>query len=155
MESRLQRWVRYVLVVVGAPHLLIGAWALAAPKGWFDSFPGIDPRFVAAEPPYNQHLASDVGAAFLAAGVVLVVAAVIANRAALYVALSGLVAFTLPHVVYHAAHPADALSDAANVMNVLLLSSGLLWAAVLSWAVRGEGRQTTRASRNAAISPST
>jgi len=65
-----------VAAAIGVPQVVIGLWALAAPKSWFDSFPGFAPRVVAAEPPYNEHLASDVGAGFLATGVVLVVAAV-------------------------------------------------------------------------------
>ena len=73
-----------------------------------ESFPGFDPRLVAAEPPYNEHLVTDVGAGFLATGVVLLVAAVWANRAAIGIALLAFVAFTLPHVVYHATNPSDA-----------------------------------------------
>ncbi len=77
METKVKGWVRLgVAVALGVPQVLIGLWALLAPKHWFDNFPGFDPRVVAAEPPYNEHLSRDVGAGFFATGVVLVVAAV-------------------------------------------------------------------------------
>src|SRR5258708_38801097 len=102
MEREVPRWVRLgVAVTLGAPQLVIGLWAVLAPKNWFESFPGFDPRLVAAEPPYNAHLATDAGAGLLATGVVLLVAALWANRAAIQAALLAYVAFTLPHAVYH------------------------------------------------------
>jgi len=38
------------------------------------------PRLVAAEPPYNAHLATDAGAGLLASGLVLLVAAWLSDR---------------------------------------------------------------------------
>ncbi|MEY2427017.1 MAG: hypothetical protein QOI61_2589, partial [Actinomycetota bacterium] len=144
METEVKRWVRLgVAATLAVPQLVIGLWAVLAPKNWFESFPGFDPRLVAAEPPYNEHLASDVGAGFLATGVVLLVAAVWANRAAISIALLAFAAFTVPHVIYHATHPADALSGVENAINTLTLASGLLLAAVFAWGLRGAARRST------------
>ena len=102
MEPAVKRWVRIgVAVTLAVPPLIIGIWALMAPKNWFESFPGFDARRWPLDPPYNEHLATDVGAGFLATGVALLVAAVWANRAASRASLLMFVAFTLPHVVYH------------------------------------------------------
>ena len=137
METAIKPWVRLgVAVAMGGPQLLIGLWAVLAPKSWFDSFPGFDPRLVAAEPPYNEHLAGDAGAGFLATAVILIVAAVWANRAAIQLALLGFVVFTVPHVVYHATNPADALTSVEDAVNALSLASGLLLAGVFAWGLR-------------------
>ena len=136
------RWVRLgIAVTLAGPQLVVGLWAVLAPTNWFESFPGFDPRLVAAEPPFNQHLATDAGAGFLATGVMLLVAAIWANRAAIHIALLGYVAFTVPHVLYHATHPADALTGAEDVVNTLTLASGLVLAAVFAWGMRIGGRE--------------
>ncbi len=138
METKVKPWVRLgIALTMAGPQLLIGLWAVLAPKNWFETFPGFDPRLVAAEPPYNDHLVRDVGAGFLATGVVLIVAALWANRAAINIALLAFVAFTFPHVLYHATHPAGALTGVENVVNTLSLASGLVLAAVFAWALRG------------------
>ena len=150
MEREVPRWVRLgVAVTLGAPQLVVGLWAVLAPKNWFESFPGFDPRLVAAEPPYNEHLATDAGAGFLATAVVLLVAALWANRAAIQAALLAYVAFTVPHIVYHATNPADALTGFENVLNVFSLGSGLVLAAVFAWGLRMAGEKTS-ATRSAA-----
>jgi len=142
VTDRVAGWIRVaVLVTLAVPQLVVGCWAVLAPRSWFDSFPGFDPRLVAAEPPYNHHLASDVGAGFLATGVALLVAVIWANRTGIQIALVAYVAFTLPHVIYHSTHPADALSGFENVMNSLALASGLVLAIVFAWAVHVGARR--------------
>jgi hypothetical protein len=137
MGPEVKRWVRLgTAVTLGVPQLVVGIWAVVAPKSWFESFPGFDPRLVAAEPPYNEHLVTDVGAGFVATGVVLLVAAAWANRAAMAIALLAFTAFALPHVVYHAASPSDALSGLENALNVASLASGLVLATVFAWGLR-------------------
>jgi hypothetical protein len=137
MERTAPYWVRLgVAVTLAAPQLLIGLWAVTAPANWFRNFPGFEPRLVAAEPPYNQHLASDAGAGFLATGVVLLVAAIWANRVSVLTALVAYAAFTVPHVLYHATNPADALTGFEDVTNVLALGSGLILAGVFAWGLR-------------------
>lgn len=134
MDDRVPSWVRLgVIVTMAVPQLVIGLWAYLAPESWFDSFPGFDPRLVAAIPPYNEHLAADAGAGFLATGIALLVAAIWADRVGVRVALVAFAAFTLPHVLYHAAHPADLLSGVEDVVNVLALGSTLVLAAVFAY----------------------
>lgn len=137
METRAAYWVRLgVAVTLAAPQLVIGSWAVTAPANWFSSFPGFDPRLVAAQPPYNEHLATDAGAGFVATGVVLLVAAIWGNRASVSTALLAYAVFTVPHVMYHAANPADALTGFEDLANVLALGSGLTLAGVFAWGLR-------------------
>lgn len=127
-------WVRIGLVVlIAVPQLVIGVWALIAPQRWFESFPGVGPALVAGEPPFNQHLASDVGAAFFATGMAVLLAAHWGTRRPVQLALATYVAFTIPHVGYHVFNPAPGLSAAADLANAGLLASGLVWAALLWW----------------------
>lgn len=152
METRAAYWVRLgVAVTLAVPQLVIGLWAVTAPANWFRSFPGFDPRLVAAEPPYNRHLATDAGTGFLAVGVVLLVAAVWGNRASVLTALLGYAVFTVPHVLYHAANPAEALTGFEDVANVFSLGSGLILASVFAWALRPRSAES---QATGAIDPS-
>lgn len=137
MDGRAASWVRLgVAVTLAAPQLVIGLWAVTAPANWFNNFPGFDPRLVAAEPPYNRHLAADAGAGFLATGAVLLIAAIWGSRPAILTAVLAYAFFTVPHVLYHATHPADVLTGFDNFANVLALGSGLVLAGVFTWGLR-------------------
>ena len=152
MQTCAPTWVRLgVAVGLAGPQLLIGLWALTAPDRWFSNFPGFDPRVVAAEPPYNQHLASDVGAAFFASGVVLLAAAWWGNRASILTALLAYTAFTVPHMLYHATNPAEPLSDLENVTNVLALSSGLILVGLFAWHLRPQVLPRDEASNDTSV----
>jgi hypothetical protein len=146
MDDRVPAWVRLgVIVTLAAPQLLIGLWATVMTDHWFDEFPGLGPALVAAEGPYNQHLAADAGAGFLATGAGLLAAALWARRTGVRVALLTFVAFTLPHTLYHAFNPADSLSGAEDVVNVLSLASTLVLAAVFGYG-SGDRRAVARAA---------
>jgi hypothetical protein len=128
------RWVRLgVLVLLAVPQLVIGLWALVATKRWYESFPGFDPRLVAAEPPYNAHLATDAGAGFLATGIALAFAGIWGRRSGVIVALVAYLAFSIPHTVFHWVHPAPGLTGTEDVVNVIVLLSGVVFAAILTW----------------------
>lgn len=111
-------WVRLALVALGVPNVLTGAWAVLRPEQWFDRFPGWDPRLVAGEPPFNAHLATDAGSGFLATGIVVLIAAWLADRRTVQVALVTYGAFALPHALFHAINPAPELTDAENLQSV-------------------------------------
>ncbi|MEA3075620.1 MAG: hypothetical protein QOF60_528, partial [Actinomycetota bacterium] len=74
-RPRLSGFVRGALAWVGAGYVLVGAWALAAPQSFFDSFPGGGRHWVSVDGPFNEHLVRDVGALNLAVALVLFVAA--------------------------------------------------------------------------------
>jgi hypothetical protein len=124
-------WVRIALVALGVPNALAGAWAVFAPLNWFERFPGWDPRLVAAEPPFNAHLAADAGAGLLASGVALVAAAWLADRRAALLGIVAFAAFAVPHAAYHAFNPAPGLSFAEDVQNVVVLLFSVAVAATL------------------------
>ena len=136
-------WVRLGLVALAAPQLFTGLWAVFDPSGWFDRFPGFDPRLVAAEPPFNAHLASDAGAGFLATGVALLLAALWAERHVIAVALATYLAFAIPHFAYHVREPAPGLSGSEDVTNVITLAIAVVIPLALWW---GTVRHSSEAS---------
>lgn len=99
MERR--SWIRLGLVVLAVPSLQVGVWAVVATSNWFAEFPGFGRHWTAAEPPFNEHLATDAGAGFLAVGVVLALAAWWLERRLVITALVGALAFMIPHTLYH------------------------------------------------------
>jgi hypothetical protein len=114
---------RLGLVALGAPLLALGAWAVLAPRSWFDDFPGGGRHWVSALGPYNEHLATDVGAFFLAIGGLLIFAAVVLERRAIQMALGALLVFSIPHLVWHLGElgPYDTLDKVLNVISLSLL----------------------------------
>ncbi len=83
-----------VAAAIGAVAFLpFGAWAMVAPRSFFDA--------VATFHPYNQHLVQDIGAFQLGLGVVLLIAALRPTTDALGVALVGCGIGAAAHVVSH------------------------------------------------------
>jgi hypothetical protein len=108
--------VRVILALLAVRHGLFAAWTLLAPRWFFDDFPLPGHAWVALLPPYNEHLIRDLGGLSLALTVVLVAAAWRPDRRAAVVAALALLAFTVPHTVFHAGHlagfpPADAAAQ--------------------------------------------
>ena len=136
-DPEVPAWVRLGMVVMLAvPQLVVGLWAVLAPESWFEDFPGVDPRLVAAEPPFNQHLATDAGAGFLCTAVALLLAAWWGRRQVVLLALATFAAFAIPHLAYHAGHPSDRLSSGEDALSLVLLAGPLVLAGVLAWASR-------------------
>jgi len=118
----MSRWLkRLILLVLGVPNVVAGAWAVLAPVDWYEDFPGWSPRLVSALPPFNEHLVSDSGSGLLAAGLLALMAAWCLRRDVTVVATLGYLAFALPHAVFHLRHPAADLSTGANVANTVVL----------------------------------
>ena len=123
----MSRWSkRLILLVLGVPNVVAGAWAILSPVGWYEDFPGWSPRLVSALPPFNEHLVSDSGSGLLAAGLLALMGAWCLRRDVTVVASLGYLAFALPHAVFHLRHPAADLSTGANLANTTVL-----WLAVL------------------------
>ncbi|MCU1452754.1 MAG: hypothetical protein JWN46_900 [Acidimicrobiales bacterium] len=84
--------------------LVIGVWATVAPRSFFDSFPGRGHHWVAVEGPYNEHLAGDVGALFLALAIVTVAALVSRSQSLTRAAAAAWVISGIPHLIHHIGH---------------------------------------------------
>ena len=136
MRTTIPTWVRVGLVALGLPNAAAGLWGVAAPESWYERFPGWDPRLVAAEPPYNAHLATDAGAGLLASGVVLLVAAWLADPRSVRLAVAAFAAFALPHTAFHALNPSPLLTSAQDAQNVVVLLFSVVAAVALLLGAR-------------------
>jgi len=125
------RGVRIVAAILSVPQLLTGIWAVAAPKSWYDTFPGIGPHLVSAIPPYNDHLSTDAGAGLFATALALLVAALWGDVAALRIGLVGFIAFVGPHAFFHVMHASPHLTAGENVYSSGVLVAELAVAVVL------------------------
>lgn len=127
-------WVRWgTLATLAVPQLGTGLWAVLAPHHWYENFPGVGSAIVAADPPYNAHLATDAGAGFFATGVALAVVAVWARRDLMRIALVTFLAFSVPHVMFHIAHSAPSLSTAVKARSVAMLAFSVGLGCVFLW----------------------
>lgn len=124
-------WVRIALVALGLPNAAAGLWAVAAPDSWFESFPGWDPRLVAAEPPYNAHLVTDAGAGLLASGFVLLAAAWLADRRSVRLCVVAFLVFAVPHTLWHAMNESPGLTSSEDAQNVATLVFSVVAGVVL------------------------
>jgi hypothetical protein len=122
--------IRVGLVVLALPQALIGLWALVAPRGWFDTFPGAGHHWLPAYGAYNEHLATDVGGTFIALGLLLLAAALYLERRLVQVALVAYLAFEVPHFVYHLGAD-DALSGGDQVASAVTLALTVILAIAL------------------------
>jgi len=114
---------RVALVVLAANGLFVGLWALAAPRSFYDDFPGAGRVWVAVDGPYNQHLVRDVGALNLALAFVAAFALVTGSVLVAQAAGGAALIYGVPHLLYHATHlsPFDT-TDAIGVVVGLALA---------------------------------
>lgn len=127
---------RPLLALLAAVQLATGAWALLASRSWFGDFPGLRTGWVAAHPPFNEHLAVDAGAGFLATGVALAIAAWRPDRVLVRTAAIVYLVHAVPHTTFHLLDPGSGLPP----LDVWLSSGGLvvgvLAALALLWTTR-------------------
>jgi hypothetical protein len=114
--------VRIALALLVAQGLIVGVWAAAWPRWFYDDFPGGGRTWVSADGPYNEHLVRDVGALNLALAVVTVVALIAFTRVVALAAALGWIVYQAPHLVYHLRHLDlyDASDKVANVASLVL-----------------------------------
>ena len=94
-------WVRAVFAYLALQSVVVGAWALFAPRSFYDDFPGAGRSWVSVDGPYNEHLVRDVGALNLAILVVFVLAALRPTPDRIRLGAIVAIAWGLPHLLYH------------------------------------------------------
>lgn len=134
-RRRAEKRVRWGLLFLSGSALYPGVWGLFAPESFFRDFPGFGFSWVQDLPPYNEHLVRDVGAFFLAFGVLFLGAAVIMDRRLTQVVLSAWLVFAVPHLIFH-------LAD-SDVLQKLMLGLTVLVALLLiPWSRRAARRSS-------------
>jgi len=129
---------RVGLVVLGVPGLINAVWILAAPRSFYDDFPGFGNPWVSPDGPFNEHLLRDFGAAELGLVVLTVCALVWLSRPLVLAAALAWLAASLPHFAYHALNGGHhETEDQLGIVGGLAV--GPVVAIVLLFAARGLG----------------
>ena len=88
--------IRFLLLARGVPPALIGLWALLGPHSFYADFPAGTDGWVHVLGPFDEHLVTDVGALFVALGVVMAFAAMSLRRGTVVAAATGWLVFSVP-----------------------------------------------------------
>jgi hypothetical protein len=134
-----ERTARILLVVLGIPAAIIGAWAAFAPRSFYEDFPGFGQQWVRPDGPFNEHLVRDVGELNLALAFVTLAAAVWCTPLLVRLVAGAWLVEGIPHLVYHARH-LDPLASDAKISSILGLAIVPVVALVLLVIATDRGR---------------
>ncbi len=121
--------IRVLLVILAVPNLFAGLWALVSPQGWYDNFPGYAPQLISAYPPFNNHLVTDAGAGLFAAGAAALTAALWPRREVIIASMVAVLAFVVPHTLFHLFNPSDLLTASEDATSTASLGISVAIAA--------------------------
>jgi len=122
---------RVLFTVLGVVAGFTGVWAYAAPRSWYENFPGFGLSWLPQLGPYNEHFCKDTGAMFLALLVLSVAAIVyVNNRTVVKIAAGAWLTFNVLHFVYHMTM-LQMYNTRDAVLNVIFLSLLVLISAAL------------------------
>ncbi|WP_055613754.1 hypothetical protein [Streptomyces phaeochromogenes] len=124
--------IRYAnLGFLAVTALYTGAWAYFSPKEWHASFPGFGLSWLPQLGPYNEHLAKDAGAMFLALAILTAITLGSVRNTRL-VQTTGAVwlVFNVLHLSYHM-HHLSMYGTRDQVLNVVTLTLLVLSSAAL------------------------
>jgi hypothetical protein len=130
-----RRVARSALALLFVQGLIVGVWAAAWPRSFYDDFPSGGRAWVAADGPYNEHLVRDFGDLNLALAGVTLVALVSLTRLVALAAALGWIVYQAPHLVYHLRH-LDLYDTTDKVANVTALVLALVLPVVVLLAAR-------------------
>jgi hypothetical protein len=127
---------RSALALLGVGGAATGVWAYVAPCHWYHNFPGLGMSWLPQLGPYNEHLAKDVGAMFLAmAALTAVTFILVANQTLVRVTALMWLVFNTLHCIYHLSM-LQMYNTRDATLNAILLPMLVLAAAALLSPVR-------------------
>ena len=127
---------RIGLLILAFQGLWSGIWATAAPRSFFDDFPGFGMSWLAPDGPFNEHLVRDYGALNLALGIVALCAAIWLSRGLIIAAALAWIVYSIPHIAYHALNGGH-YDTADQIAIVSSLFFAPVVAVVVLWSIRG------------------
>jgi hypothetical protein len=145
--------VRILLVGLGVPALVIGAWAAFAPRSFYEDFPGFGQVWVRPDGPFNEHLVRDFGDLNLALTFVTLAAVVWCTPLLARLVAGAWLVEGIPHLVYHLRH-LDPLASHAKVASIAGLAIVPVVALVLLMMTTDRGRRSATIARPGGRSPS-
>jgi hypothetical protein len=106
--------LRIGLVVLAANELALGLWTALFPESFYNNVPTVD-----LTPPFSEHLFRDFGGATLGIAMVLIASAIWLERQLVIVSLIAYLAFSAPHLAFHAGH----LHGMSQLMGTVLITT--------------------------------
>ena len=139
-----ERTVRILLVGLGVPAAVIGAWAAFAPRSFYEDFPGFGQLWVRPDGPFNEHLVRDFGQLNLALAFVTLAAAVWCTPLLARLIAGAWLVEGIPHLVYHVRHLDQLASDAkvASIASLVVVPVVALVILARSRIANGEVRRS-------------
>jgi hypothetical protein len=149
--QRKQRGLKVGLAYLMLSTLVVGVWALLAPRSFFDDFPGLGMEWVSPFPRYNEHLIRDVGGLNLGFALLFGWAVMALDRRIVQAVSVGYLAFSIPHFIFHIFH-LETLDTSEAILQTVALGSLVLVPVVLlvrsgrqdRWAVKNTTRWSGR-----------
>ena len=127
----MKRWLRGGLLTLAALQLIVAGWQYLLPRAFYDHFPTVE-----LDPPYNEHLVSDVGGLGLALTAMMFFAAWVLDTRVVLTVVLGYLVYAATHFTFHVTHFSgfpirDALAVGTGlgievVLALLLLYAGWL-----------------------------
>ena len=137
--QRKQHGLRAGLVFLLLSTLVVGAWALLAPRSFFKDFPGLGMAWVRPLPKYSEHLVRDLGGLNLGFALIFGWAAASLDRKVVQVGCLGWLMYAVPHLTFHLFH-LEPLSTSEAVFQTIALGLLVLVPIVLLLRARGTDR---------------
>ena len=136
--------LRIGLLVLVATALGVGLWALFLPRVFYDDFPFPGREWVSTLGPYNEHLVRDYGELNLALAVLLAFAAIFLERRLVQASLLALLAYAVPHFIFHVTQthhfsPSDNVAQLVSLGLQVLLPLVLLFLATPRGGTKSPG----------------
>lgn len=131
------RTASVVVALVALSSIAQGAWAYLFPTSFYDDFPAPGLAWVSTLGPFNEHLATDVGAAVLGLGIATWV--VRRSRAGIRATMSAFGIFGTLHLLFHLRH-LEPFGAGSAIVQVASLSVLVVVPAWLLFALRGGAR---------------
>ncbi|MEU8821386.1 hypothetical protein [Actinoplanes sp. NPDC048796] len=138
-------WLRGGLLTLAGLQTIASVWQYFFPRAFYDHFPT-----VRLDPPYNEHLVSDVGGLGLALTAMLYFAAVVLENKVVMSALIGYLIYAATHFLFHVTHfgnfsVGEALGVGTGLGVEVVLAVLLLYVA---WSTRGAADTATSRPRS-------
>lgn len=94
-----RKWLRGGLIALAALQTFASAWQYIFPRSFYDDFPTVN-----LDPPYNEHLITDIGGLGLALAGILWFAAWALDNKVMISALIGYLIYAALHFLFHVRH---------------------------------------------------
>ncbi|MBM2615766.1 hypothetical protein JIG36_09385 [Actinoplanes sp. LDG1-06] len=132
-----RRWLRGGLLTLAALQTFVSVWQYFGPRSFYDDFPTVE-----LDPPYNEHLVTDVGGLGLALAATLWIAAWLIDTRVALAALTGYLVYAATHFAFHVTH-----FDNFSLGEALGVGTGLGVEVVLALLLLFSARQLHRAEK--------